>query len=240
MATLTAMDALAVPHDELVQPTRARIFALLSDLGRAAGTDELAKALKLHPNGVRVHLDILENGGLVVRERVRQPRGRPRDAWTVSPTALPGGHSPSGYAELGRWLVRVLANAKVGIRAVETTGREIGRDLAPPPADDVHTPEQRLHGALAALGFQPTRSTTADDRMTYCLGNCPYRAVAREQQSLVCALHRGITRGLLDGLDPKTKLVGFTPKDPDEAGCLIELRGPMAKDATRSLGDGEL
>src|SRR6478672_6094318 len=121
------MDALAVPRDELVQPTRARIFALLSELGRAAGTDELAESLQLHPNGVRVHLDILENGGLVVRERVRQARGRPRDEWTVSPTALPGGRWPSGYSDLGRWLVRALTNAKVGIRTVEATGRQIGR-----------------------------------------------------------------------------------------------------------------
>jgi predicted ArsR family transcriptional regulator len=229
------MDAPAVPQGELAQPTRARIFALLAELGRAAGTDELAESLQLHPNGVRVHLDILENGGLVVRERVRQARGRPRDAWTVSPTALPGGRSPSGYAELARWLVRALVNAKVGVRAVEATGREVGRELAPTSADDAQSPEQRLHGALTMLGFQPTRSVTAPDRMTYCLGNCPYRDAVRERQPLVCALHRGLTRGMLDELDPKTKLVGFVPKDPDEAGCLIELRGPMAKEAAERL-----
>lgn len=232
------MDAPAVPQDELAQPTRARIFAMLSDLGRAVGTDELAEALQLHPNGVRVHLDILENGGLVVRERVRQARGRPRDEWTVSPTALPGGRSPSGYAELGRWLVRALSNAKVGVRAIEATGREIGHELAPTSGGEGQSPEQRLHGALAALGFQPTRSVDAPDRMTYRLGNCPYRDAVRERQPLVCALHRGMTRGMLDELDPKTKLVGFVPKDPDEAGCLIELRGPIAKEVAKRLDDG--
>jgi len=232
------MDAPAVPQGELAQPTRARIFALLSSLGRPAGTDELAASLQLHPNGVRVHLDILENGGLVVRERVRQPRGRPRDAWTVSPTARPGGSAPSGYADLGRWLVRLLANAKVGLRAAEATGREIGRELIPAPAADERPPEQRLYGTLAALGFAPTRSVVAPDRMTYCLGNCPYRAVVRERQPLVCALHRGLTRGMLDELDPKTKLTGFVPKDPDDAGCIIELRGPMAEEAARRREDG--
>jgi predicted ArsR family transcriptional regulator len=230
------MDAPPVPQGELAQPTRARIFALLSSLGRAAGTDELAESLQLHPNGVRVHLDILENGGLVVRERVRQARGRPRDEWTVSPTALPGGRSPSGYADLGRWLVRALTNAKVGIRTVEATGREIGRELAHAPGDDARSPEQRLHGTLAALGFQPARSVVDPDRLTYCLGNCPYRDVVHERQPLVCALHRGLTRGMLDELDPKTKLVGFVPKDPDEAGCLIEVRGPMAKAVVERRG----
>ena len=48
---------------------------------------------------------------------------------------------------------------------------------------------------------------------------------------MVCSLHRGITRGLLDALDPETELAAFVPKDPDAAGCLIELRGPMAAQA---------
>jgi hypothetical protein len=67
------------------------------------------------------------------------------------------------------------------------------------------------------------------------LRNCPYREAVRERQPLVCGLHRGITRGLLDVLDPETRLVGFEPKDPDTAGCLIELRGPMASEAARTI-----
>ena len=47
----------------------------------------------------------------------------------------------------------------------------------------------------------------------------------------MCGLHRGITRGLLDAIDPQTKLVGFVPKDPYAAGCLIELRGRLAAEA---------
>lgn len=230
------MDVPAVPQGELAQPTRARIFALLSELGRAAGTDELAESLQLHPNGVRVHLDILENGGLVVRQRVRQGRGRPRDEWTVSPTASPGGRSPSGYAELGRWLVRALVDAKVGVRSVEATGRTIGRELARSRADGL-SPEQQLHDAFTGLGFQPVRSAKSPDRLTYCLGNCPYRDAVRERQPLVCGLHRGLTRGMLDELDPKTRLTGFVPKDPDAAGCLIEIRGPMAAEVAGRAGD---
>ena len=38
-------------------------------------------------------------------------------------------------------------------------------------------------------------------------------------------LHRGITRGLLDVLEPGAKLAAFVPHDPDRAGCEIELRG---------------
>jgi hypothetical protein len=60
----------------------------------------------------------------------------------------------------------------------------------------------------------------------------------RERQSLVCGLHRGMTRGMLDAIDPKTRLVGFVAKDPDVAGCLIELRGPLAAQADADLSRG--
>jgi predicted ArsR family transcriptional regulator len=91
--------------------------------------------------------------------------------------------------------------------------------------------EQRFHDVLARLGFQPEREPVAGDRLTYRLRNCPYRAVVRERQTLVCGLHRGLTRGLLDSIDVKTKLTGFEPKDPDQAGCLVALRGAMAAQA---------
>jgi hypothetical protein len=50
----------------------------------------------------------------------------------------------------------------------------------------------------------------------------------RENQQAICALHKGITRGLLDVLHADAKLAGFVPYDPNEAGCLIELRGLSA------------
>lgn len=227
------MDVPSRPGDTLAQPTRARLFALLSELRRPAPTDELAERLGLHPNGVRTHLERLHEDGLVLRERERRARGRPRDAWAISPDAHPGGDAPTGYAELARWLVRSLASGSTRVRDVEATGREIGRELA--AVDPDVSGEQTMHDALVALGFQPAREPVAGDRLTYRLRNCPYREAVRERQPLVCGLHRGLTCGMLDALDPETELVGFVPKDPDAAGCLIELRGPMA--AHRAASD---
>jgi hypothetical protein len=50
----------------------------------------------------------------------------------------------------------------------------------------------------------------------------------RENQSAICTLHRGITAGLLDRLDPKARLADFVAKDPYEAGCLIEIAAAAA------------
>ena len=223
------MDVRRAPEDALAQPTRAQLFALLGDLRRPVGTDELAQRLDLHPNGIRQHLERLEADGLVLRARERQARGRPRDAWSISPDAQPGGDPPTAYADLGRWLVRAISAGGTRVRDVEATGRQIGRELA--PQANGGPAEARIYGVLVAMGFQPRRRLDAGGTLTYCLDNCPYRDAVRERQSVVCGLHRGITRGLLDGVDPKTRLSAFIPKDPDAAGCEITLRGPLVKHA---------
>src|SRR3954452_18410575 len=163
------MDSPALPDDALTQPTRARLFGLLSELRRPAGTDELAERLDLHPDGVRTHLERLREAGLVTRERPRQTRGRPKDMWVVAADARPGGHPPSAYTALGRWLARVIRPGRTGPRAVEATGRDIGRELV--AEDAAGSPEARMHATLAALGFQPRREVGADGQLTYKLCN---------------------------------------------------------------------
>jgi len=74
------------------------------------------------------------------------------------------------------------------------------------------------------MGFQPSRKRLASKGVTYCLNNCPYRDVVRERQELIC----GITSGLLEKIDPASTLSAFTPKDPDKAGCIIKIDGPLA------------
>ena len=207
--------------DVLAQPSRARLFAHLAGLGRPAGTNELAAELGLHPSGVRVHLERLRAAGLVARERVPQKIGRPRDSWSIAPDALPSGEPRDAYPRLARWLARSIPARPARLREVERAGRELGRELQ--PAGGVA--EESMGRALTALGFAPQRQPAKAGRVLFRLGNCPYREAVRENQPVVCALHRGLTRGLLDQLDPAARLTDFVPKDPDRAGCLIEVEG---------------
>ena len=224
------MDVPVRPGDVLAQPTRARLFARLSESGQPVATDDLADELGLHPNGVRVHLERMLDAGLVERHRERIPRGRPRDTWTISPVAQPGGDPPTSYAVLSRWLVRALATGGARVGDLEATGRRIGRRMAAErPAGNGG--EQLLFDTMASLGFQPERGPASEDRVTYRLRNCPYREAVHERQPLVCALHRGLTSGLLQTIDPDSRIAAFEPKDPDLAGCLIRVRGPIAERA---------
>jgi predicted ArsR family transcriptional regulator len=219
-----------VAKDEvLAQPTRAHLFKLLSEHKRPAGTVELAERVNLHPNGVRLHLERMREAGLVERTRARQALGRPRDAWTIARDARPGGQAPSAYADLGRWLARAIPTGPRRLRDIEATGRAIGRELGPAQGPDS---EQTFETTLVSLGFQPRMQAgeTAGD-VTVCLDNCPYKDAVRENQEVVCTLHRGLTRGLLDVLEPEAELTGFVPRDPDQAGCLVELRRPGTPDS---------
>ena len=225
------MDLPQPKGDVLTQPTRARIFALLVELRGAAGTDELAERLGLHPNGVRRHLERLHEAGLVERSQAHGERGRPRDSWRLSPDAHPGGERPKGYSDLATWLVRAITNGAGELDEVERTGRQIGRELAPEETDD---PLGGFRQALTALGFQPELEPRKDGELLCRLENCPYRDAVRQSPDVVCALHRGVTAGLLAALDSKAELTRFEPHDPDRAGCLVEVSGGSWKRAPTS------
>lgn len=216
------MDLPRTGEDALAQPTRAHLFALLVEERAPASTEELAERLGMHPNGVRRHLERLQEEGLVARSRVRAERGRPRDSWSVAPDAHPAGERPRAYGDLARWLTRAIATESPDAGGVEREGRKIGRELAPAAAAD---PVEAFRQTFAAMGFQPRMEIKAEGEFSCCLGNCPYRDSARESPDVVCGLHRGITAGLLSALDPEATLVTFQPGDPDHAGCLVEAIG---------------
>jgi predicted ArsR family transcriptional regulator len=216
-----------IPHtrdeDVLAFPIRARLFEALADLRRPGTTSELAGAVGRHPNVVRRQLQKLADAGLLERRTVRRPRGRPRQEWAIARDAKPAGEPPQAHGQLGRWLARAVGTGAGGLPAIEATGREIGHDLAPdaggrPVAD-------AMHDILTALGFAPGREPRPPEGVRFVLGNCPYRDAVRENQPAICTLHRGITEGLLDRLDPNARLAGFVAEDPYEAGCLIDLAG---------------
>jgi predicted ArsR family transcriptional regulator len=209
--------------DVLAQPTRRRLFGLLADVGGAASTDELAARLGLHPNGVRTHLQRMRDAGLLVHRRVGGPRGRPRDEWAVSPTARPAGEDPHGYNVLARWLARTIPATPERLHEVEATGREIGRELATGAGAP---PGQAVLDVFAALGFHPHELAAPAGALSCRLDNCPYRDAVRENQDVVCTLHRGLTGGLLEVLAPDATLTRFVPHDPDRAGCEVDALIP--------------
>ena len=209
-------------EDLLADPLRARLFGVLGELRRPATTQELAARVERHPNTVRIQLRRLADAGLLERHVTRQQRGRPRDEWAIARDAQPAGRPPEGYLHLSRWLTRAAA-ATGDLTAIEHAGREIGRELAPEAS--VRGTAAAMQDALAALGFAPRHEEVTPGRLRFTLTNCPYREAVRQNQAVVCRLHRGITTGLLERIDRGARLGDFVAKDPYAAGCLVELEG---------------
>lgn len=217
------MDLPVSSDDVLAQRTRARIFSWLAENRAPASTERLATALGLHQNGVRRHLDQLHEAGLVERGQTKGGRGRPGDIWAVAPGAQPGGERPSGYADLARWLARIMPAGRKRLREVEKAGREIGRELA--PRERSEDPVEDFRHVVAALGFRPVLELEDEGGFTCRLENCPYRDSVHENSEVVCTLHRGITAGLLEQLVPDAELVRFEPHEPEDAGCVVAVAG---------------
>ncbi len=204
---------------------RTRIFAALRALKRWARVEELAGNLGVHPNSVRVHLAVLEDAGLVTSKSVPSGTGRPHFEWSVVAGTVVPGQSQLEYGDLSRWLARAL-ETNVSQQRVESIGREIGREVAPQRAEGQSLAET-LQIAFTSMGFQPQLDATKGE-LAYTLGSCPYLDAANEQPNVVCPLHKGITAGLLDALDPEARLEHFVPMDPETAGCLVGVRAGQA------------
>jgi predicted ArsR family transcriptional regulator len=205
----------------LAQPTRAHIFRLLVERRGGVRIEELAEVLGVHTSAVRQHLDRLLAAGLVERTPVTAGRGRPHFEWSVAPDAAPGDEPPTAYSDLSTWLTELTGSGAAAVRRAERAGRRIGRDIAPRRADT--TPQETFQAALAALGFGPQAKRRRGRSITYRLRNCPYRRAVEQNPEVICALHRGVTEGLLHVIAPQAELADFRPKDPCSAGCLVEV-----------------
>lgn len=181
--------------------SRARVLDVLRAAGDPVGVQDVAEQVGLHPNTTRFHLDGLVDAGLAERhtEDRTQP-GRPRTVYAAGAADVPAGQR--SYRLLAEMLTGLVAETlpEPG-RAAETAGEAWGRYLAekPAPSQRIDAVEglRRLSTVLADAGFAPD---TVDDpeRPVVPLRHCPFREVAELHRDVVCSLHLGLIRGVLD------------------------------------------
>jgi predicted ArsR family transcriptional regulator len=224
MSADQALTTPPTPARVLEHPSRRRIAEALAASAAGLTAFELADAVGLHHNAVRQHLEAMARAGLVsaTRDAPGGRRGRPSIRYRlVSREAV----EVAGHRELVRLLVALVRRAGASERDVEEFGREEGRVIAEAGAGP-----RELVGDFARLGFAPEEVTSEAGRrrgeMELRLRHCPFKeAVLAEGGHLVCALHRGLTLGILDRAVEDANLVAFEPHDPIAAGCRVALRG---------------
>ena len=199
--------------------SRARVLDLVRAAGRPLGVQEVAEQAGLHPNTARFHLDALVAAGLAAREpRPRETPGRPSMLYQVTDNDGPTGQRR--YRLLAEMLTSMIGVMPESSEAAVEAGREWGRYLTeqPPPyqRSDAREAIEKMAATLAEIGFAPEIAADGDGYRLR-LRQCPFREVAERHQDVVCALHLGLMRGILEQL-----------RAPATAGRLLPFAEPSA------------
>ncbi|HWP63238.1 MAG TPA: hypothetical protein VNO86_07200, partial [Candidatus Binatia bacterium] len=144
-------------------------------------------------------------------------------AASAAPAGADTGSTPSEAAY--RDLARVLADALRrfgGAPAAELAGRAWGAALAGRPRrrTEARRALRRLLDLLDAAGFAPEPTTGLEAPIR--LRRCPFGALARERQEVVCGVHLGMLRGALEAMAAPVEATALEPfVRPDL--CLVRL-----------------
>jgi predicted ArsR family transcriptional regulator len=188
--------------------TRRDIYLLAHAAEDGVTTTEVAQRFGLHPNVARHHLDKLAAGGYLQVEVGRPGKlgaGRPSKRYRVTDKALalefPVRRDDLLIALLGRVLALVPIEAAEAM--AEAVGEEYGRSLAASmaPGEGHRSLQAALHAvadALTAHGFASHTESRADG-LAIISEQCPFGGAA-VQHPVICAVDRGIVKGMLETL----------------------------------------
>ncbi len=189
--------------------TRRDIYLFAHAATDGVTTAEVAQRFGLHPNVARHHLDKLAAGGYLTvqvgRSTAKPGAGRPSKRYQVTDKALalefPVRRDDLLIALLGRMLALVPIEAAEEM--AEAVGEEYGRSLAASmaPGEGHRSLQAALHAvadALTAHGFA-SHTESRGDALAIISEQCPFGGAA-VQHPVICAVDRGIVKGMLETL----------------------------------------
>jgi predicted ArsR family transcriptional regulator len=198
-------------------PTRRRIYLFARENPRGVTASQAAEHTNLHPNVARHHLDKLAAGGYldVVADVTEGRSGRPSKRYrsTGKPIDL---EFPARRHDL---IVSLLSKAlellpdDVASAMAEEVGQHYGRELAMQlnPGDRQRSMRSALHtvaDALTAHGFA-AHTEAREGSMSIVRDHCPFGDLSASHP-VICAVDRGMVRGMLAELYGETSETAFT------------------------------
>ena len=218
----------------LAGESRQALLELLTRRGKALDAYEAGTAVGLHSNTARAHLMQLVAAGLVVR--VAEERAKPGRPRVLFRAVHPPPHVailPSvgvDYRELSRVLAdQIGADADAREKAVEAGRRWAAAvDVSPRPRHALSRAEAvgAVVDVLRNLGFDP-ESSAGDEPGCIRLRRCPFADIARENRSVVCAVHLGMLRETFEKLNANVAVGELRPfVSDDPLRCEVDLVYP--------------
>lgn len=219
--------AVAAVTSAFGDPTRRDIYLhARSEDGVTAS--EVAVRFELHPNVARHHLDKLAAGGYVevfLARPVSGGAGRPSKRYR----AKPGDTGLELHVKSEDLMARLLGRAlalmppEVAQAMAEEVGEEYGRALAAQmaPGDSHLSLRSALHAvadALTAHGFSAHAEPRAGT-IAIVSDLCPFGETA-VQNPVICAVDRGMVRGMLSGLYGETAPITASSRARGDSACV--------------------
>jgi predicted ArsR family transcriptional regulator len=206
----------------LADDFRRELYLFVVSQPAPVGRDQAAKALGVPPHQAKFHLDRLEEAGLLESEYVRLTgrsgpgAGRPakiyrRVAQEVS-VSLPGREYELAGEVMATAIDDSADHGTPIAEALAHAARERGRHIGTSAGNG--TPLELAAQSLSDLGYEPR---VEGDRVV--MGNCPFRALAKDHPRLVCGMNLALLSGLSDQLGGLT-----TTLDPGAGRCCVTLK----------------
>ena len=223
--------AVAAVTSAFGDPTRRDIYLYTRETGRGVTAGEIAERFDMHPNVARHHLDKLAAGGYldVYLERPESGgAGRPSKHYRVcdKDVALdfPARRDDLLVTLLGRALALVPREQAEAM--AEQVGEEYGRELAHhmSPAEGHRSFRAALHAVADALTAHGFAAHTEDRGRAIAIiaEHCPFGDAAT-QHPIMCAVDRGMVRGMLAGLYGDTVPVTESSRARGEDACVTTV-----------------
>ena len=223
--------AVAAVTSAFGDPTRRDIYLFAREADEGVTASEVAERFELHPNVARHHLDKLAAGGYldVAVSRGGSGAGRPSKRYRVAAKDV-GLEFPDRRDDL---LVRLLGQALALIpreqaeSMAERVGEEYGRALAEhmSPGEGHRSFRNALHAvadALTAHGFAAHAEARAGGALAIIADHCPFGETAT-QHPVICAVDRGMVRGMLAGLYGDTVPTTEASRALGDDACVTSL-----------------
>ena len=209
-------------------PTRREIYLHLREAGSGRTCSEVAEHFDLHPNVARHHLDKLAAGGYLDVNLARgESAGRPSKRYRAREREERSLTFPPRRDDLLATLLarslQLLPPEAASVMA-EEVGYDYGRALAArmEPSEghrSVRTAVASVADALTAHGFAAHAESKGESLMIIS-EQCPFGDAAQKFPHVVCAVDRGMIRGMLAGLYGETNPQFAASRPAGDAHCV--------------------
>ena len=214
----------------LDEPVRRRLYEYVARQPQPVGRDEAARETGATRENAAFHLDRLVEGGLLeasfkrLSGRTGPGAGRPAKLYRRSAREIDVTLPARRYRLLAEFLAGALDGppGKDPRREVAKAARAFGAGLGAEARARAGPRARRaaiLRAAIAVLdeyGFEPAEGPPGSVR----LRNCPFDALARRHQDLVCGMNLSFMEGVLSGLGA----TGLSARlDPRPGLCCVAL-----------------